>query len=228
MREIVEHIEALLPAGAWPAWTGSNHDMFRFATRWAGDDPRADPRPRSLMLLGAARHAGALPGRRDRAAATSTVAHEQTARSARRALLARLRGPRRDAHADALERHARVADSPRPASIPWLPIGDTAVTNVASQAAIPSRSSRSRAISSRCADEHPTCTRVRTQPCPRPRNCGPGAAGSTTVVVNFADNDATLTGVGGRVILGTDRARDREKIPGDVAVRGWEALVIET
>ena len=27
-----------LPPGAWPAWTGSNHDMFRFPTRWAEDD----------------------------------------------------------------------------------------------------------------------------------------------------------------------------------------------
>ena len=38
MRTIVEATERL-PAGAWPAWTGSNHDMSRFATRWAGGDP---------------------------------------------------------------------------------------------------------------------------------------------------------------------------------------------
>ena len=40
MRSIVEAMEALLPPDAWPAWTGSNHDMFRFPTRWAADDPR--------------------------------------------------------------------------------------------------------------------------------------------------------------------------------------------
>ena len=39
MREIVERTEAALPPSAWPAWTGSNHDMLRFPTRWAGDDP---------------------------------------------------------------------------------------------------------------------------------------------------------------------------------------------
>jgi alpha-glucosidase len=38
MRAIVEETEAALPAGAWPAWTGSNHDMFRFPSRWAEDD----------------------------------------------------------------------------------------------------------------------------------------------------------------------------------------------
>ena len=50
MRTIVEETEAALPPGAWPAWTGSNHDMFRFPTRWAEDDP-AKVRLALLMLL---------------------------------------------------------------------------------------------------------------------------------------------------------------------------------
>ena len=50
MRAIVEETEAVLPPGAWPAWTGSNHDMFRFPTRWAEDDP-AKVRLALLMLL---------------------------------------------------------------------------------------------------------------------------------------------------------------------------------
>ena len=36
MRSIVEETERLLPPGAWPAWTGSNHDLSRLTTRWAG------------------------------------------------------------------------------------------------------------------------------------------------------------------------------------------------
>ena len=39
MRTVVEDMEALLPEGAWPIWTGSNHDVSRLATRWAGGDP---------------------------------------------------------------------------------------------------------------------------------------------------------------------------------------------
>jgi alpha-glucosidase len=39
MRAIVEHMESHLPEGAWPVWTGSNHDAGRLATRWAGGDP---------------------------------------------------------------------------------------------------------------------------------------------------------------------------------------------
>ena len=50
MPDLVARIETALPPGAWPAWTGSNHDMSRFATRWAHDDPRR-VRAALLMLL---------------------------------------------------------------------------------------------------------------------------------------------------------------------------------
>jgi alpha-glucosidase len=50
LRPIVEAIEERLPAGAWPVWTGSNHDAGRLATRWAcGDEAKA--RTALLMLL---------------------------------------------------------------------------------------------------------------------------------------------------------------------------------
>jgi alpha-glucosidase len=50
LRSVVEAIEAKLPAGAWPVWTGSNHDAGRLATRWAeGDEARA--RAALLMLM---------------------------------------------------------------------------------------------------------------------------------------------------------------------------------
>ena len=38
LRSVVEETEAILPEGAWPIWTGSNHDVSRLATRWAGGD----------------------------------------------------------------------------------------------------------------------------------------------------------------------------------------------
>jgi alpha-glucosidase len=50
LRPIVEAIEEKLPAGAWPVWTGSNHDAGRLATRWAGGN-EAKARAALLMLL---------------------------------------------------------------------------------------------------------------------------------------------------------------------------------
>ena len=50
LSDIVQRIEALMPPGAWPVWTGSNHDVSRLATRWAGGDG-AQVRLALLMLL---------------------------------------------------------------------------------------------------------------------------------------------------------------------------------
>jgi alpha-glucosidase len=50
LRWVVEAMEEKLPAGAWPVWTGSNHDAGRLATRWAGGD-EAKARVALLMLL---------------------------------------------------------------------------------------------------------------------------------------------------------------------------------
>jgi alpha-glucosidase len=51
MSAIVEETERLLPEGAWPTYTGSNHDDLRLATRWAGGDERK-ARAALLILLG--------------------------------------------------------------------------------------------------------------------------------------------------------------------------------
>lgn len=39
LRPGVEVLEAAIPSHGWPAWTGSNHDVGRFPTRWASGDP---------------------------------------------------------------------------------------------------------------------------------------------------------------------------------------------
>jgi alpha-glucosidase len=50
LSDIVARTEALLPPGAWPVWTGSNHDVSRLATRWCDGD-QAKVRLALLMLL---------------------------------------------------------------------------------------------------------------------------------------------------------------------------------
>ena len=50
LRAVVEETESLLPEGAWPIWTASNHDVSRLATRWAAGDP-AKVKLALLLLL---------------------------------------------------------------------------------------------------------------------------------------------------------------------------------
>ncbi len=39
LRTTIELTESIIPVGCTPVWTGSNHDLSRFPTRWAGGDP---------------------------------------------------------------------------------------------------------------------------------------------------------------------------------------------
>ena len=105
LRAVVEDTEALLPEGAWPIWTASNHDVSRLATRWAAGDPAKVKLALLLMLtlrgtpfLYAGDEIGLVDG---------PVQREDVLDAGRRPLLARLQGPRRRAHADAVERRAR-------------------------------------------------------------------------------------------------------------------------
>ena len=50
MRPIVERVEATLPEGAWPTYSGSNHDDLRLATRWAAGEERKARAGLALLL----------------------------------------------------------------------------------------------------------------------------------------------------------------------------------
>ena len=135
LRTIVAGVEEKLPQGAWPVYTGSNHDAGRLATRWAGDDPRR-ARLALLMLLtlrgtpflyygdelglpevrdGLAD--GARPGR---------AAHGRPDAATATAAARRCPG-----------RPSRAAASPPPRRRRGSPFGDLAAHNVAAQAADP-------------------------------------------------------------------------------------------
>ncbi len=47
------------------------------------------------------------------------------------------------------------------------------------------------------------------------------------VMAGMSDGDAALEGFSGRVLVGTDRRRDGERVGGALRVRGWEGLVAE-
>ena len=93
---------ALLPPDVLSgAWTGSNHDMFRFPTRWAADDLRRIGA--ALVILFGLRGTPVLYQGDEIGQGDTAVAATRSARSARSAVLARVRRTRRRAHADAME-----------------------------------------------------------------------------------------------------------------------------
>ncbi|MHB8220751.1 MAG: alpha-amylase family glycosyl hydrolase [Acidimicrobiales bacterium] len=225
MRHVIEEAETLLPPAAWPAWTGSNHDMSRLATRWAEDDPRR-VRAALMMLLGL-RGTTVLYQGDEIGLGNSQVRQED------------LRDPLGVRYWPYYEgRDAMRTPMPwqpgagggftDPRTRPWLPLSDPEACNVESQR----------------DDPHSVLSLVRDLVAlrRRVRDLRSGAYASLAtppdvwawqrgtghvVVVNLADGAATWEMPEGRVRIGTDRSRDGEPVSGDVGLAGWEGLVVE-
>ena len=101
MRAVVEPTEALLPGGGWPVWTGSNHDMSRFAR----GGRRATPTRRGaalFVLLGLRGTPSLYQGDEIGLGDVPRGRGDRSARPAGCRGTGRIRGPRRHAHADAV------------------------------------------------------------------------------------------------------------------------------
>jgi alpha-glucosidase len=224
MRGVVEHTNMLLPLDAWPAWTGSNHDMSRFTTRWAGDDPRK-ARAALLILLGLrgtpVLYQGDEIGLGDRTVAPPDLRDPLGVRywphyAGRDAM--RTPMPWRDAPGGGFtDRHTQ----------PWLPLGDT-TCNVEDQRAEPGSILRlARDLISLRQRTPDLCVGSYTS-LPSPEGVWAWRRGAGhAVFVNYSDADVTLDHVDGRVRVGTDRARDGEAFAGSLTLRGWEAAVAQ-
>jgi alpha-glucosidase len=225
MREIVEATEAALPAGAWPAWTGSNHDMSRLATRWAGGDT-AKTKSALLMLLclrgTAVLYQGDEVGHRD-----IPVAHEDM----RDPLGVRFH-PYYDGR-DAMRTPMPWQSGPGagftdPGVRPWLPVGDITETNVADQRDDPfSTLTLVRdLIALRRAEPALHGGAYRTAAAPD--GMWAWSRGDRFLVaLNTGERPATLPDVSGTIRIASDRARDGEAVDGSIDLPPAHAVLIE-
>jgi alpha-glucosidase len=225
MRDVVHDTERCLPPGAWPAWTGSNHDMSRFASRWADGDERK-ARVALLMLL-CLRGTPVLYQGDEIGLEDVPVAKDD------------LRDPLGVAYfpvyagRDAMRTPMPWRDGPgggftAPGTRPWLPLGPTARCNVERQRSEPdSMLLLTRdliALRRRSPDLQTGTYETMTAP------DGVWAwlrGGHTIVVLNMSESDVSLETPPGQVLIGTDRQRDGEAFVDAVALRGWEGVVAE-
>ena len=96
----------------WPCWAFSNHDVERRVSRWGGDAPTRDLASccRALRLL-SLRGSVCLYQGEELGPDRGRARVRGSARSLRHPLLARIQGPRRLPHADAVERRRRARAS---------------------------------------------------------------------------------------------------------------------
>jgi alpha-glucosidase len=226
MRRVVEQTEALFPAAAWPAWTGSNHDMSRLASRWADNDP-AKIRTALLMLL-CLRGTPVLYQGDEIGLGDVAVAHEDMRDPLGVAYFPAYAG--RDAMRTPMPwRPGPGAGFTEPGTVPWLPVGDTRGCNVEDQRSDP-RSTltfvRDLIALRRQMTDLQTGTYASLA---SPAGVWAWRRGTGAVVVlNLSDEAAVLDGIEGHVRMATERGREGESVSSPLRLRRWEAMVIDT
>ena len=132
----------MIPAEAWPTWTGSNHDAARFPTRWCGGDEQKI-RAALVMLLTLRGtpilYYGDEIGMTERPCRTTASGIRSAPRVAGRSR------SRPGADADALDERVGGGFT-RPGVEPWLPEGEAASATWPTSATIPARCCASRGI----------------------------------------------------------------------------------
>jgi alpha-glucosidase len=194
LNRMVEATLAALPDGACPVWAASNHDAPRFPSRWCDGDPALIRCALTLLL--------SLPGTAilyygDEIGMTDVPINPDQVRDCLRTM------PRDPARTPMQWGSGPNAGFTAPGVAPWLPMGDAASSNVASQARDQS------SILHLCRD----LIRLRDG---RPRR----------LLLNLSNNERRLK-ASGRLAICTDRGRDGERVAGEVMLAPRQAALLE-
>jgi len=224
MRTVVEGTEALIPRGAWPIWTGSNHDVSRLATRWAGGDP-AKVKVALLILLTLrgtpflyqGDEIGLTDGPIERADVLDAVGTR---------FWPYYKG--RDAERTPMPWHGGAGGGFSPPGVrTWLPMADPAQCNVADQEGDPTSVLElcRRAIAARAASDDLAMGSYRSLISPEGTWAYVRGEG-TTVLLNMSAAPATFEGVGGNVTVGTEHTLEGSSVEGALTLGPWSGAVV--
>jgi alpha-glucosidase len=225
LRSVVEHTEAALPPGAWPVWTGSNHDMFRFPTRWAENDP-AKVRAAVLMLL-TLRGTPVLYQGDEIGLGNHTALIQEDMRDP----LGVRYWPHYEGR-DAGRTPMHWTDAPgggftEPGARPWLPLGDVHSYNVEDQRSDPASvlTLTRDLIALRRQEPDLRTGAYRSRAAPDGVWAWSRGAGHV-VLINMADRATVVPDVEGTLRLATDRARAGELVTGSLELAPWEGVIL--
>jgi alpha-glucosidase len=225
LADVVAATEALLPEGAWPVWTGSNHDAGRFPTRWCGgDDGRARLALTALLTL----RGTPVLYYGDEIGMTEVELGPEHLRDPvglRRWPEDAGRDPMRTPMQWSAEAGGGFTDA---TAVPWLPLGDHRSRNVEDQRGEP--------------DSILTFTRelialrrrlpaLRSGPYRRlesPEGSWAWQRGdAVTVALNLSGRQVVLPEATGTVAVSSAGSRAGERVAGGLALEPWEGVVVE-
>ena len=222
LRTVIERTEELMPEGCTPVWTGSNHDVPRFPTRWAAGDP--DRARCALMMLMTLRGSVFLY-EGDEIGMVDTPLEQEQLKDPVSIKYFPVYG--RDGARTPMQWTSAPGAGFTDAGVePWLPFGDLSV-NVEDQRRDPD------SFLSLCRDlvaVRDALPDLRTgayASLDAPTDVLAYERGERTVVaINLGTAPASLDRINGTVRLATRRAREEERIDGTLTLAPSEGLVV--
>ena len=225
MRTIVEDTERALPDGAWPVWTGSNHDMSRFATRWAGGD-QGRARVALVMLLGLRGTPVLYQG--DEIGLPDTELTQTDLRDPLGVLYWPAYAGRDGMRTPMPWRDVPGGGFTEAGVTPWLPFGDLSACNVEDQRSDPDSLLNLARDLIAWRRGHPDLqTGAYRSLASTPGTWAWRRGEGVTVVANMSDGPGVVEGVEGTIRIATERGRQGQIVGGKLDLEGWEAVVVE-
>jgi alpha-glucosidase len=228
MRRVVEDVEAQIPAAAWPIWTGSNHDVSRLATRWAGGDT-AKVKVALLILL-TLRGTPFLYMGDEIGLEDGPISREDVLDAVGTRFWPYYKG--RDAERTPMPWAPGPGGGFTAAGVrTWLPMADPAACNVADQEGDADSVLEfcRRAIAARRANDDLAVGAYASLPAPE-GGWAFSRGDGTVVVLNMSDGPLTFEGVAGTVTVGTDVGLEGAVVdgdqPGGVTLEAWSGAVV--
>jgi alpha-glucosidase len=225
LREVVETTEELLvPDIAWPVWTGSNHDVLRFPTRWCDNEPR---RARvGLIMLLTMRGTPFLYYGDEIGMPDTDLDYEQLLDTVGKRFWPENKGRdfcRTPMPWDAAE----GAGFTEPGVVPWLPFGDVTAHNVAAQKDDPhSHLALTRALIA-LRRESVDLRRGAYSTVESPDGTWVYRRGdSTLVALNLSDDGAVIPKVNGTVVLDSDVDTPGRTASESLDLDPWSAAIV--
>ncbi len=224
LRAVVENTEALLPEGAWPIWTASNHDVSRLATRWAAGDPARVKV--ALLILLTLRGTPFLYQGDEIGLVDGPIEREDVLDAVGTRFWPYYKG--RDAERTPMPWSRGPGGGFTPAGVrSWLPMTDPAACNVADQDGDPGSVLElcRRAIAARQASEDLVVGPYRSLP--SPDGTWAYARGEVTaVLLNMSADPARFDGVAGSVTLSTEHGLEGSMVEDGATLPPWSGAVV--
>jgi alpha-glucosidase len=219
---VIERTEELMPDGCTPVWTGSNHDVPRFPTRWAENDPER-ARCALMMLLTLRGSVFLYEGDEIGMVDTPLEKSEMKDPVSIQYYPAYIRDGARTPMQWTSTPGGGFTD---PDVTPWLPFGDLA-TNVQDQRTDPdSFLSLTRDLIG-VRDAIPDLRSGAYASLASPDDVLAYQRGDQTVIaLNLGTEPKTLDGITGTIRVGTRRARAEETVTGTLTLAPSEGVVV--